>query len=52
MEVSEEVVARAELLIRKPATQVFQAFVDPEVTTKFWFDKPTGPLTDGASRRR
>ncbi len=39
MEVTEEVVERAELLIRKPAAQVFQAFVDPDVTTKFWFVK-------------
>ena len=27
------------MLIRKPVTEVFTAFVDPAVTTKFWFTK-------------
>ncbi len=30
-------VATAEMLIRKPADEVYEAFVDPAVTTKFWF---------------
>ena len=47
MKVTEEVVARAELLIRKPAAQAFQAFVDTNVTTKFWFDKSADPLESG-----
>jgi uncharacterized protein YndB with AHSA1/START domain len=28
---------RASLLIRKPAAEVFEAIVDPAITTKFWF---------------
>lgn len=29
--------AKAEMLIRKPVEEVFEAFVDPEITSKFWF---------------
>ncbi len=36
--------ASAAMLIRKPVATVFNAFVDPEVTTKFWFSKSSGPL--------
>jgi uncharacterized protein YndB with AHSA1/START domain len=37
-------VAKAEMLIRKSAAEVFQAFADPEIVTKFWFNKSSGPL--------
>ena len=40
-------VAKAAMLIRKPVAEVFQAFVDPEVTTKFWFTKGSGKLEPG-----
>jgi len=30
---------KAEMLIRKPVAKVFEAFVDPAITTKFWFTK-------------
>jgi uncharacterized protein YndB with AHSA1/START domain len=39
--------ARAAMLIRRPVGEVFQAFVDPDVTTKFWFTKGTGRLEVG-----
>lgn len=39
--------AKAEMLIRKPAAEVFEAFVNPEITTKFWFTKSTGRLEAG-----
>lgn len=39
----------AQMLIRKPVTEVFQAFVDPAVTTKFWFTKSSGRLEPGAT---
>jgi uncharacterized protein YndB with AHSA1/START domain len=42
---------RAGLLIRRPPEQVFQAFVDPTITTRFWFTKSTGKLTPGADVR-
>lgn len=40
-------VVRAEMLIRKPAADVFNAFADPAVTTKFWFTKSSGKLEAG-----
>ena len=36
-----------QMLIRKPAAEVFQAFVDPAITTNFWFTKSSGPLEAG-----
>ena len=40
-------VAHAALLIRKPIAEVFEAFVDPSNTTKFWFSKSSGRLEAG-----
>jgi uncharacterized protein YndB with AHSA1/START domain len=40
-------VATAEMLIRKPADEVYEAFVDPAVTTKFWFTKGSDRLDAG-----
>jgi len=34
--------------IRKPVVDVFEAFVNPDITTKFWFTKSTGRLSTGA----
>lgn len=39
--------AKAEMLIRKPIESVFQAFINPEITTKFWFTKSSGKLEEG-----
>lgn len=39
--------AKAEMLIRKPIELVFQAFINPEITTKFWFTKSSGKLEEG-----
>ena len=39
--------AKAEMLIRKPAAQVFEAFIDPEITSKFWFTKGSARLEVG-----
>lgn len=36
-----------QMMIRKPISEVFQAFVDPMVTTKFWFTKSSGVLEKG-----
>jgi len=47
----EEPVARAQMLIRRPAAEVFQAFVDPAVTTRFWFSRGGGRLEVGACVR-
>ncbi|MCV2444023.1 SRPBCC domain-containing protein [Acinetobacter bereziniae] len=36
-----------QMLIRKPVAEVFNAFIDPAITTKFWFSSSTGPLKEG-----
>ena len=35
------------MLIRRPVAEVFEAFIDPAITTKFWFTKSTGRLEPG-----
>jgi uncharacterized protein YndB with AHSA1/START domain len=40
--------ARAGMLVRRPPGEVFQAFVDPSLTTQFWFTKSSGALVSGA----
>ncbi len=40
-------VAKAEMLIRRPVAEVFEAFVDPEVTRNFWFTRGSGRLEAG-----
>src|SRR5215218_525001 len=40
-------IARTGMLIRRPVAVVFDAFVNPEVTTKFWFTRSTGRLEAG-----
>lgn len=39
------------MLIRRPVEAVFQAFVDPAVTARFWFTHGDGPVTPGARLR-
>ena len=36
--------AETGMLIRRPVSEVFDAFINPAVTTKFWFTKSTGAL--------
>jgi uncharacterized protein YndB with AHSA1/START domain len=47
MEFKNAPVAKAEMLIRKPIAEVFEAFVDPDVTSQFWFSKGSGKLEEG-----
>jgi uncharacterized protein YndB with AHSA1/START domain len=42
-------VAETGMLIRKPVADVFQAFAEPSITTKFWFTESSGSLKPGAS---
>lgn len=44
MENSTSTVVETQMLIRKPASVVFQAFIDPAITTNFWFTKSSGKL--------
>lgn len=36
-----------QMLIRKPVSEVFSAFIDPEITKNFWFTKGSGKLEIG-----
>jgi uncharacterized protein YndB with AHSA1/START domain len=47
MELKHEPTAKAEMLIRRPVAEVFEAFVDPAVTSKFWFTHGSGRLETG-----
>lgn len=42
-----ELAVRAEMLIRRPPADVFEAFVNPAITTRFWFTKSSGRLEAG-----
>ena len=37
----------AQMLIRRPVSEVFNAFIDPAVTKNFWFTKASGKLEVG-----
>ena len=43
--------AKAEMLIRRPVAEVFEAFVNPAITAKFWFAKSSGRLEAGKQIR-
>lgn len=40
-------VASSEMLIRKPAADVFEAMVNPVITSNFWFTKGSARLEYG-----
>ena len=44
-------VVTTKMLIRKPPRDVFNAFIDPAITAKFWFNKSDGKLEIGKRRR-
>jgi uncharacterized protein YndB with AHSA1/START domain len=48
---NERIVAKAEMLIRRPVNEVFAAFVDPAITSKFWFSRGSDKLEAGRSVR-
>jgi len=47
MDENDVLVASVGMLIRRPPAAVFEAFVDPAITTQFWFTKSSGPLAPG-----
>jgi len=47
LELTQAPIAKAAMLIRKPVAEVFEAFIDPAITTRFWFTKSTGRLEPG-----
>jgi len=44
-------VATTAMRIRKPVAEVFEAFVNPAITSKFWFTKGSGRLEAGRKIR-
>jgi uncharacterized protein YndB with AHSA1/START domain len=48
---NETPVIKAEMLIRRPVEGVYEAFINPEITTKFWFTKSSGRLEEGKKVR-
>ncbi|TPI13321.1 polyketide cyclase [Mesorhizobium sp. B4-1-3] len=47
MDLEEAPIAEAAMLIRRPVAEVFEAIVDPAITTKFWFTHSSGRLDGG-----
>ena len=47
MATAPKIMVEAQMLIKKPAQMVFDAFIDPEITKNFWFSKGSGPLEVG-----
>ena len=39
------------MLVRRPVAEVFEAFIDPAVTTRFWFSRGSGRLEVGKQVR-
>ena len=40
-------ITKTGMLIRKPVADVFEALINPDITTKFWFTKSSGRLEAG-----
>ena len=49
LQISEAPVARTAMLVRRAPDLVFEAFVDPEQITQFWFTRSSGRLEAGAT---
>lgn len=47
MSLQNEPVARTQMLIRRPVAEVFAAFVDPAITSRFWFSRGNRKLEEG-----
>ncbi len=44
-------VVKTGMLVRRPVAEVFEAFVNPDITTKFWFTGSSGRLERGKNVR-
>lgn len=44
-------VVTVQMVIRAPVAEVFEAFVDPQITTSFWFTRSSGRLAAGRTTR-
>jgi uncharacterized protein YndB with AHSA1/START domain len=51
LEIVEPPVAPTAMLIRRPVSEVFEAIIDPAITSRFWFSKGSGRLEVGKKVR-
>jgi uncharacterized protein YndB with AHSA1/START domain len=51
MELTQRPVAKSQMLIRKPVGEVFDALVDPAITSRFWFSRSSGRVEAGKRLR-
>ena len=47
IQLTQNPVAKAEMLIRRPVEEVFESFINPKVSSNFWFTKGSGRLEAG-----
>jgi uncharacterized protein YndB with AHSA1/START domain len=48
LQLTQAPVMKTGMLIRRPVAEVFEAFVNPDITTQFWFTRSSGRLEPGA----
>ena len=46
---SNPVVMSTGMVIRRPVAEVFEAFIDPAITSRFWFSRGSGRVETGAT---
>ena len=51
MKIQHVPIAETGMLIRKPVSEVFEAFVNPAITSQFWFTKSSGRSQEGKQIR-
>ena len=42
----QNIIIETQMMIRKPIVEVFDAFINPNITTNFWFSKSSGRLEE------
>lgn len=50
-EITKAPVAETGMVIRRPVAEVFEAFIDPDITSAFWFTRSSGRLDVGREIR-
>jgi uncharacterized protein YndB with AHSA1/START domain len=47
LQLTQAPMTRTGMLIRRPVAEVFEAFTDPDITSRFWFTRSSGRLETG-----
>ena len=50
-EITRPPVAETKMLVRRPVAEVFEAFLDPAITSRFWFSHASARLQAGRQVR-